>query len=136
MLARFVRRVVALLGRFGSGEISLRELVVRSFRGLFRPVRTHTFTSYSQAQQDLLFALLLPGQGRVFVDIGARDGVVISNTYLLERQFGWRGLCIEPHPGLFQSATALLNMVIPLPEAVAAVDRVPVVVVCSSISVI
>ena len=102
MLARFVRRVVALLGRFARGEISFKELVVRGFRGLFRPVRTHTFTSYSQAQQDLLFALLLPGKGRVFVDIGARDGVVISNTYLLERQFGWRGLCIAPHPGLFK----------------------------------
>jgi FkbM family methyltransferase len=30
-----------------------------------------------------------------FVDIGAADGVRLSNTYALE-QAGWRGICVEP----------------------------------------
>ncbi len=35
-------------------------------------------------------------RGGVFVDIGAHDGVSISNTYLLEKELGWNGLAVEP----------------------------------------
>lgn len=31
-----------------------------------------------------------------FIDIGAYDGITISNTYLLEKQFNWNGICVEP----------------------------------------
>ncbi|MGI8984553.1 MAG: FkbM family methyltransferase, partial [Acidimicrobiales bacterium] len=41
-------------------------------------------------------------RGGVFVDVGANDGVSFSNTLLLERERGWRGLCIEPHPRAFE----------------------------------
>ena len=57
---------------------------------------------YSQKKQDILFSLLFPGMNRVFVDVGARDGIYISNTYLLEKNHGWNGVCIEPHPVLFK----------------------------------
>jgi FkbM family methyltransferase len=33
-----------------------------------------------------------------FVDVGASDGIGWSNTLLLERAFGWRGILIEPNP--------------------------------------
>jgi FkbM family methyltransferase len=36
-----------------------------------------------------------------FVDIGAYDGVSISNTMFLE-ELGWSGICIEPHPKVFE----------------------------------
>lgn len=36
-----------------------------------------------------------------FVDIGAHDGLEISNTFLLERKLGWDGLCIEANPATF-----------------------------------
>ena len=36
-------------------------------------------------------------RGGVFVDIGANDGVSLSNTYYLERELGWSGLLVEPH---------------------------------------
>ena len=32
----------------------------------------------------------------VFVDIGAHDGITLSNTYILEKEYGWTGICIEP----------------------------------------
>lgn len=33
-----------------------------------------------------------------FVEMGAADGFNDSNTYILEKRFGWRGLLIEPNP--------------------------------------
>lgn len=36
----------------------------------------------------------------VFVDVGALDGVAISNTLFFE-EMGWTGVCIEPHPAFF-----------------------------------
>ena len=34
-------------------------------------------------------------RGGFFVDAGAHDGVICSNTLALERDYGWRGICIE-----------------------------------------
>ena len=33
-----------------------------------------------------------------YVDIGANDGKQISNTFVMDTVFNWRGLCIEPFP--------------------------------------
>ena len=33
-----------------------------------------------------------------FVEMGAADGFNDSNTYILEKRYGWRGLLIEPNP--------------------------------------
>lgn len=35
-----------------------------------------------------------------FVDIGAHDGIELSNTYFFE-QLGWTGMCIEPNPNVY-----------------------------------
>lgn len=53
--------------------------------------------------QDLLVAQLL-GHKRngVFFDIGANDGVTISNTLYLERELGWNGVAVEPIPRVFE----------------------------------
>lgn len=38
----------------------------------------------------------------VFCDIGAADGIFLNNSYYFEKELGWTGLAIEPHPELFQ----------------------------------
>jgi FkbM family methyltransferase len=56
-------------------------------------------SSRAQLFQDLwvLFETRCKKSG-YFVEFGACDGLQSSNTYLLERAFGWRGIVAEPNP--------------------------------------
>lgn len=36
-----------------------------------------------------------------FVDVGAFDGELGSNTWFFEKRLGWRGIAFEPNPGAF-----------------------------------
>lgn len=62
---------------------------------------------YGRMGQDIFIAELL-GQkrGGVFVDIGASDGVTLSNTAHFERELGWTGLAVEPIPEVFGRLSA------------------------------
>lgn len=57
-------------------------------------------TFYSQHGQDKFLdeKVFRKKEGGTFIDIGANDGVTFSNTFFLEQQRGWTGICIEPHP--------------------------------------
>jgi FkbM family methyltransferase len=41
-----------------------------------------------------------------FVELGGFDGVTLSNTLLLEKRYGWSGICIEPDPSAFRHLLA------------------------------
>lgn len=60
-------------------------------------------TYYSQCGQDRFVyeKYFQNNQGGVFVDIGAHNGIKYSNTYFLEKEKGWKGICIEPIPERF-----------------------------------
>lgn len=54
---------------------------------------------FSQLRQDeVVFSLLRNKRNGYFIDLAANDAVRISNTYALETNFGWTGLCVEPNP--------------------------------------
>jgi hypothetical protein len=54
---------------------------------------------FGQRQQDLVVSTLLRGKKNgYFIDLAANDAVRISNTYALEANLDWNGLCIEPNP--------------------------------------
>lgn len=60
---------------------------------------------FSQAGQDLWVygECFNRKRGGTFVDVGAHDGISISNSLMLERVFGWTGICIEANPTIFAS---------------------------------
>jgi hypothetical protein len=53
--------------------------------------------SKAQLFQDLLVIFCLKGKrDGFFVEFGATNGRDLSNTFMLERYFGWKGLLAEP----------------------------------------
>lgn len=56
--------------------------------------------SYAQHAEDELIEMLFPKGVESFVDIGANDGVLFSNTYKFAKKKA-RGLCIEPSKSSF-----------------------------------
>ena len=54
---------------------------------------------FAQLDQDAWIESLFPtGYKGYFVDIGAATGKHISNSYHLEVNLGWNGICVEPNP--------------------------------------
>jgi FkbM family methyltransferase len=51
--------------------------------------------SSAQLQQDLVAAFICENPG-FFVEFGATNGLDLSNTYLLEKEYNWTGLLVEP----------------------------------------
>lgn len=73
-----------------SGNTDLSKYVLNNFS-----------LSHGQLQQDLVanwFALQqqVSEQPYFFVEFGATDGTTLSNSYLLEKYFGWTGILCEP----------------------------------------
>jgi FkbM family methyltransferase len=55
--------------------------------------------SKSQILQDLWVSYELgEKRGGFFVEFGATNGLVNSNTWLLEKKYGWKGILAEPNP--------------------------------------
>jgi FkbM family methyltransferase len=56
-------------------------------------------SNYSQLEQDInVLEFYNYKKGGYFIEIGASDGINLSNTYLLEKDYEWKGICIEPIP--------------------------------------
>lgn len=64
--------------------------------------------NYSQSFQDLFVLTMLNGKKNgKYLEIGANEPIVSSNTYLLETQFGWKGISVE----IIQDLVASFNQI-------------------------
>lgn len=71
--------------------------------------------SKAQIRQDLFVLVELDfKRDGFFVEFGATNGVNLSNTYLLEKEFGWRGILAEParvfHRDLYKNRNANVDI--------------------------
>lgn len=71
-----------------------RELV----RALLTPFEAAMTSGAAKDGQDLVVVWLTSGAPGFFVEVGAQDGVRKSNALVLERLFGWSGICVEANP--------------------------------------
>ena len=78
---------------------------------------------FSQYEQDKFIDQVVLNKKRegFFVDIGAHDGISLSNSYFFEKERNFGGVCIEPNPSVFEQLTknrtcSLLNVCIAAEE--------------------
>lgn len=68
-----------------------RDTLKHTFTG-----HTKVFQNFSQAYQDLFVLTMLNGKKNgKYVEVGANHPQSLSNTFLLETVFGWRGFSVE-----------------------------------------
>ncbi len=60
----------------------------------------------------VIFSILSFKRNGFFLDLAAADGITHSNTYALEKLFGWTGICIEPNPKFFQRLRSTRNCIV------------------------
>lgn len=59
-------------------------------------------TFHSQVGQDeWVHSMLRSKRNGFFVELGACDGLYLSNTLFFERSMGWKGVLIEPNDNYF-----------------------------------
>lgn len=69
---------------------------------------------HSQYGQDqFVYEVFFQGKSDgVFVDIGAFDGISLSNSYFFEKELGWKGVCVEPQPKAFSKMAKIRDCIL------------------------
>jgi len=59
---------------------------------------------YSQCQEDIFLneTIFKNKQNGIYIELGALDGILYSNTKFFEDSLNWKGILIEPHPEKFK----------------------------------
>lgn len=58
---------------------------------------------FARFDMDKKLETLLPHRNGFYVELGANDGALASNSYYFELKKGWTGILIEPSPNLYLS---------------------------------
>ena len=101
----------------GIGITSYSDIeMLATLRGAHLPQLIHYLKkSKAQCRQDLFVLDRLDFKSNgYFVEFGASNGIDISNTYLLEKEFGWKGILAEPakcwHADLMKNRQAEIEL--------------------------
>jgi len=71
----------------------------RTLEGFFEFAIPRVKPAQGQLFQDLWALYELDGkEGGYFVEFGATNGITMSNSHVLEHQYGWQGIVAEPNP--------------------------------------
>lgn len=70
------------------------------------------YSQYGQDKKIFNFLKKEEGEKGFFIDIGAHDGVTYSNSNAFEKHFNWNGICIEPHPIVFEKLKENRNCIL------------------------
>jgi len=107
------RDVIQRLPLLESAANDLKLVRSVSDPGTAAKMLAHLDKSHSQLRQDLfVLSTLNFKQGGFFVEFGATNGIALSNTYLLEKEFGWDGILAEPARGWHDALRANRTSVI------------------------
>jgi FkbM family methyltransferase len=79
--------------------------IVTRIRESLRPVYRNFRPYASLNSLDKQIEKYLPATG-VFIEAGANDGLLQSNTLFLARKYGWKGILVEPVPRLYSRCVA------------------------------
>jgi FkbM family methyltransferase len=108
----FVIKQLNKRGLIALPEAKLSKLVTQI---KFQQEALRSITEFrSQLGQDI-FALLETGAKKngYFIEFGATNGVDLSNTFILEKNYGWHGILAEParcwHDQLFKNRSAIID---------------------------
>lgn len=83
-------------------KIRARRQLNRLRRELFERAGSARYSRPGNDELDRKLATYLPDGPGFFVEAGAFDGFIASNTYYLERCRGWSGVLVEPIPVLYR----------------------------------
>jgi hypothetical protein len=95
---------------FGTPKLMFDELAEEPLWIADSPIHHNGTRWPSQHKQDITVARVLNfKKDGYFVDLAANDAVWASNTFVLERNFDWKGICIEPSPLYWQKLAYRTN---------------------------
>lgn len=82
--------------------LEVRKIIKQLMIPIFIQIPFRSF--YSQFKQDRFIYknFFKHKKDGFFVEVGAHEGIYLSNTYFFEKKLKWKGICIEPNPKAFK----------------------------------
>jgi FkbM family methyltransferase len=83
----------------------INKLIPQAFLSIWERFQYKHSLMTSQAGQDywVYCEAFNEKKSGYFLDIGAYNGIVFSNTYILESKYNWSGICIEANPFVYKN---------------------------------